>query len=81
MQLILNSPQYCVVAISDPAEHADGYEIVNKHTRREIYISGAMADSFRDGVAQLIAGDITVEEIEAYLSRFGALMQQPVVLH
>lgn len=58
-----------------------GYEIVDKFAGKEIYLSGVLADHFRSGVEALIESSSSEEEIDAYLERFGSLMQQPVVLH
>jgi hypothetical protein len=58
-----------------------GYEIVDKFARKEIFIEGAMAQSFKEGVEALIETQPSEEEIDEYLGRFTSLMQQPVVLH
>lgn len=94
MQMLYNSDHYAVVMFEVPA-NADaaaggepnagltrgGYEIVDKLLRKEIYIEGSLAESFKEGVDALIETDPSVEEIDAYLDRFASLMQQPVVLH
>lgn len=92
MQMLYNSDHYAVVMFEVPAQgttpgEADagltrgGYEIVDKLLRKEIYIEGSLAESFKQGVDALIETSPTVEEIDAYLDRFASLMQQPVVLH
>jgi hypothetical protein len=58
-----------------------GYEIVDKFARKEIFIEGALAKSFRQGVDALIEKSPTQEEFDDYIGRFSALMQQPVILH
>jgi len=58
-----------------------GFEIVDKFNRKEIYLDGAMAESFRQGVQALIEKSPSTEEVDAYLERFSSLMHQPVVLH
>ena len=58
-----------------------GYEIVDKFTRKEIFLQGAMAESFKEGVEALIETQPSEEEIDDYIERFASLMQQPVVLH
>jgi hypothetical protein len=58
-----------------------GYEIVDKFARKEIFLQGAMAQSFKEGVEALIETQPSEEEMDEYLSRFASLMQQPVVLH
>ena len=85
MNLIYNSEQYSVVEFgadrSLEALRFGGYEIVDKGGRREIFIAGALAQSFRRDVNQLIAGEPTVEEIDAFLGNYDSLMSQPVLLH
>jgi hypothetical protein len=58
-----------------------GYEIVDKFARKEIFIEGALAESFKLGVQALIETSPSVEELDAYIGRFTPLMQQPVILH
>jgi hypothetical protein len=58
-----------------------GYEIVDKFARKEIFIEGALAESFKEGVEALIETQPSEEEIDDYLGRFTSLMHQPVVLH
>jgi hypothetical protein len=86
MNMIYNSPNYCVVefrpAQGDPGQSfPGGYEIMDKAAKREIFLGGALADKFRTDVAELIATEPTVEEVDAFLSNFDGLMQQPLVLH
>jgi hypothetical protein len=58
-----------------------GYEIVDKFARKEIFIEGALAQSFKEGVEALIESEPSEEEIDEYLGRFSSLMQHPVILH
>ena len=58
-----------------------GYEIVDKFARKEIFLQGAMAESFKVGVEALIETRPSEEEIDDYIERFASLMQQPLVLH
>lgn len=82
MQMIYNSPTYCVFEFKDAVEdRRGGFEIMDKAARREIYLDGAMASSFRQDVAELIAAEPSVEEVDAFLSRFDGLMFQPLVQH
>ena len=85
MQMIYNSPNYCVVEFPAQDGHmalkAGGYEIVDKNMQREIYIDGALASRFRENVQKLIEQQPTVDEIDDFLGQFGSLMNQPVVLH
>ena len=66
--------------LSTPPAHG-GYEIVDKFARKEIFLQGAMAESFKEGVEALIQTQPSEEEIDDYIERFASLMQQPVILH
>lgn len=86
MQMIYNSPNYCVVEF--PAEEngnlalrAGGFEIVDKNMRRELYIDGAMATRFREHVQRLIEQKPSLDEVDEFLGQFGSLMHHPVILH
>jgi len=91
MQMLYNSDSFAVVMFDVPAvssgEGSDenlrrgGYEIVDKFARKEIFIEGALAQSFKEGVEALIQQEPSEEEIDEYLGRFTSLMHQPVVLH
>jgi hypothetical protein len=85
MNLIYNSEQYSVVEFGVDRElealRFGGYEIVDKGGRRETFIAGALAQSFRRDVNQLIASEPSVEEIDAFLGGYESLMSQPVLLH
>lgn len=99
MQMIYNSPTFCVVefagARASDAAHSEtsdvvagghvpflgGYEIMDKLSRREIFLAGDLATHFRERVSELIDGEPTMEEIDDFLGGFAALMQQPVVMH
>lgn len=94
MQMLYNSDSFVVVqfdvADGAPATTVDtsaaptgrgGYEIVDKFLRKEIFLQGAMAQTFREGVDALIQTQPSEEEVDAYIERFASLMQQPVVLH
>jgi hypothetical protein len=85
MQMIYNSPNYCVVEFAPQVGHlamnAGGYEIVDKNTQREIFIDGAMAARFREHVRKLIEEEPSLDEVDEFLGQFDSLMNQPVVLH
>jgi len=66
--------------VQEPLSHG-GYEIVDKFARKEIFLQGAMAESFKEGVEALILTRPSEEEIDDYIERFASLMQQPVILH
>jgi hypothetical protein len=85
MNLIYNSEQYSVVefGVDDDREalRFGGYEIMDKPARRELFIGGTLALSFREDVNSLIATEPSIEEIDAFLGQFDTLMSRPVVLH
>lgn len=93
MQMLYNSDSFVVVQFDVPAAGegveagADaaltrgGYEIVDKTARREIFLEGALAQSFREGVEALIRRQPTPEEIDDYIAGYTELAQHPVVLH
>ena len=86
MQLLYHSDSFVVVRFDVPAEQPGGlgrggYEIVDKFARKEIFLEGLLAESFKAGVEQLAEQEPSVEEFDAYIARFGALAQQPVAMH
>ena len=81
MQMIYNSPNYCVVEFKDAEGTYAGFEIMDKAARREIFLGGALARQFREDVSELIAAEPTLEEVDEFLSQFDGLMQQPLTLH
>ena len=96
MQMLYNSDSFAVMLFDvqghpvagsvdpapgdEPLRHG-GYEIVDKFARKEIFLQGAMAESFKEGVEALIETRPSEEEIDDYIGRFASLMQQPVILH
>ena len=58
-----------------------GYEILDKPAKKEIFIAGPLAESFRQHVRELIAREPSIEEIDEFLGSYGSLMAQSVVLH
>lgn len=93
MHMLYNSDCYAVVQIELPgidvplsvppasALTRGGYEIVDKFARKELFIEGAMAESFKVGVEALIETSPSVEEFDAYLEQFAGMAHQPVVMH
>jgi hypothetical protein len=90
MQMLYNSDNFAVVEfdvpgaeLSSPHEALSrgGYEIVDKFARKEIFIEGAMAQSFKEGVEALIETSPSEEEMDDYIERYTSLMQHPLILH
>jgi len=93
--MVYNSDTFVVVELDVPvAATADdrlaagdaplsrgGYEIVDKFARKEIYLEGALAQHFREGVEELARNDPTPDQVEEFIGRYTGLPQQPLVLH
>ena len=93
--MVYNSENFVVVELDvrvapvegDTLEASDtllsrgGYEIVDKSARKEIYIEGALAQHFREGVEELARGEPTQEQVEEFIGRYAGLPHQPLVLH
>ena len=87
MQMLYNSDSFAVVSFDVPADEGEdaltrgGYEIVDKFARKEIFIQGALAESFKQGVQALVETGPSEEEMDAFIERFAVLSQQTLVLH
>jgi len=68
-------------AAAAPALGRGGYEIGDKLARKEIFLQGLMAESFKTGVQAIVDGEATPEAFDAFIGRYTALAQQPVVAH
>lgn len=88
MQMVYNSDSFVVVEFEpapDEAEasrHRGGFEIVDKFARKEIFLEGAVAESFKRGVNELAGrDDASPEAFDEFIAGYTQLAQQPVVLH
>jgi hypothetical protein len=63
-------PTKAAAAAPAPALSRHGFEIVDKHARREIWIEGAAAEGFRAGVRSLMASDATPEALDEFIGRW-----------
>jgi len=95
MQMLYNSDSFIVVQFdlpvaTEPGAADDqgaarlgrgGYEIVDKLARKEIFLDGLMAESFKTGVQAIVDGDATPEAFDEFIGRYTALAQQPLVAH
>ena len=94
MQMLYNSDSYAVVQIEMLPEQGAmnegvtphvltriGYEIVDKQARKELFLEGGLAESFKEGVDALMEASRSVEDFDAYLESFAGMAQQPVVMH
>jgi hypothetical protein len=89
MHMLYNSDSFVVVRFDMPAADGSagplgrgGYEIVDKLARKEIFIEGAVAESFQLGVQALMESHPADEEaFDNYIAGYTTLAQQPLVLH
>ncbi len=85
MNMIYNSPHFCVVEFSDfgsTGHHpAGGFEIMDKTLRREIFLRGRDAETFRASVQALIESEPTSDDIDEFLTQYSGMMTTPLTLH
>jgi hypothetical protein len=88
MQMLYNSDSFAVLQIDFGAPDAQaeggsrgGYEIVDKFARKGIFIEGAVAQGFKDGVQALMDSGPTEEALDEYIAGYTTLAQQPMHLH
>ena len=91
MHMLYNSDSYAVVQfvvgddeddVPAPATRTrGGYEIVDKFARKEIFLEGALAQRFREGVDHLVETEPTEEALDEFIAGYTQLAQQPVSLH
>jgi hypothetical protein len=88
MQMLYNSDSFAVLQIEfgmpDEAQAGvkrGGFEIVDKLARKDIFIEGAVAQRFRDGMQALIESGPNEESLDDFIAGYTALAQQPVHLH
>lgn len=85
MQMLYNSDSFVVVRFDapgrEPGSAAGGFEIVDKFSRKEIYLQGALAERFQRGVQELVQQGPSVESIDEFIAGFADAAQQPLVVH
>ena len=90
MQTLYNSDSFTVVAFEMTAVAGSGeapriqggFEIVDKFAQKGIFLQGAVAESFQQGVRALVANGAPDEEaLDDFIAGFTLLAQQPVLLH
>lgn len=91
MNLVYNSDAFAVVQITlapgdRPADAQTepprgGYEIVDKLAKKGIFIDGALARRFREGVEALAEQGPSEEDLDDYIAGYTQLAQQPLTLH
>jgi hypothetical protein len=91
MIVLYNSDSFAVMQVDLPDEDRpgsvphpgrSGIEIVDKSSRKAVFLDGEVAREFRAGVEALVQeDDIDAEDIDAHLARYTGPAWQPVVLH
>ncbi len=91
MHLLYQSDSYIVVQFEVPVADASvdegsglsrgGFEIVDKFSRKEIFIEGALAQQFQEGVEALSEGEPTQEDYDDFIAPFANLGHTPVLMH
>ena len=90
MHMLYNSDSFIVVQFdvppalpqSGPQLNRGGFEIVDKFARKEIFIEGALAESFSQGVQALIEDrEPSEDELDAFIETYAVMGHQPVVMH
>ena len=82
VQVVAAAPGELLKANPGLQLHRGGFEIVDKFARREIFIEGALAQQFQDGVEALIGeGDPSEEDLDDFIESYAQMGHQPVVMH
>lgn len=94
MIVLYNSDSFAVMQVDLPESNAEpghaptggrsGLEIVDKATRRGIFLAGDLAASFMAGVEALTRQTSDMDDIDAHLARYTGHdgdIRQPLVLH
>jgi len=88
MQMLYNSDSFVVLQIdvgaADSGEATPGrggFEIVDKFAGKGIFIEGAVAQRFKEGVQALIESGPSAQALDDYIAAYATLAQQPLRLH
>lgn len=77
MVIVYNSEGFYVVEY--PSEQ--GFEVVDKYSRRGTFLTGDLAHSFRCSMQSVIAVSPTEADVDDFLEELAALMTQRVTFH
>lgn len=77
MKLLYNSEDYCVTEF--PV--CGGVELVDKQNRRAAFLEGDLAAKFRASMAELTVLHSDRDAVEELVSRYGALLTNPLIVH
>jgi hypothetical protein len=85
MQMLYNSDSFAVMQFDVPTPAGEltrgGYEIVDKFARKDIFIEGALAESFKQGVAALADSESSADAFDDFIAGYTHMAQQPLMLH
>jgi hypothetical protein len=87
MMMVYNSDSFAVMQFDLREEGSNnllargGFEIVDKFSRKEIFIEGAVAEAFRQGVEALVEAGPSEEALDEFIGRYTELAQQSVMMH
>ncbi len=94
MQMFYNSDNFAVVQFDVPGttegdappaprqpQPRAASETAGKCARKAGVVQAPLAETFKQGVQALIETDPSEEEMDAYIERYAAMSQQPLVLH
>lgn len=77
MVIVYNSESFYVVEY--PSEQ--GFEVVDKYTRRGTFLTGDLAQRFRCSMQSVIAVSPSAADVDEFLGELDALMTQRVTFH
>lgn len=77
MNVMYNSENYYVVEFPGRG----GIELVDKTAARGGFLEGAVELKFRASMADLAAGDPSVESVDEFLRHYDALLTHPMSVH
>ena len=88
MLMLYNSDSFAVVqfdygdaSAGDAQLPRGGYEIVDKFSRKEIFLDGAAGQQFKAAIDALVETGPSEEDLDELIGRYTTLAQHPLVLH
>jgi len=84
MQMLYNSDSFAVLHFDLPdagAGKRGAYEIVDKFARKDIFLEGALAERFKQGVQALIDSDPSEDAFDDFIEGYSRMAPQPLILH
>ncbi len=86
MHLLYHSDHFVVVQFDVPADGGmlarGGFEIVDKFARQEIFLEGAVAESFQQGVQALVDSQPdSPDALDEFIEGYTQLARQTLAVH